>query len=317
MTFSARRASLAFGAAFLPLLLLHACKRPPSPSAADAQTPVASASSEPFPSASVEPPPEAACAVAFAGYPGGPSPGDDLSTVPVPLRVPQDASLTIAVRRTGHQVRIKGPAILRPCTREEPDVILLASGDAAVQGTVPIRPGAELFLATPAFVAVFGRATVRVNATPSLSSWDIEEGEVTITNLDTPKTFTTSKDKGSLKRYEDGGVLLTRCGVQATSAASAESMLLAFQQPDAAPPLPSASIGILTAQVIKHARERVLDCAFAQAHALACDLLRGEADAAVPGCANGYEKVREHLARAVAPSPIPPGSPPPKAAASP
>lgn len=256
----------------------------------------------------------AACAVAYASYPagGGPAPGDDLSNAPVPVRVPEGASLTIAVRRSGHEVRIRGPALVRPCTHEEPDVILVATGEASVEGTSPVRPGSEIFLATPAFVAVLGRATLRVNAGHAQSSWDIDDGEVTITNLDTPKTV-NGKDKGSLKRFEDGGILLTRCGVQAAAAASAERLLLGFSQPDAAPPLPSASIGILTAQQIKHARERILDCAFAEGFAMSCDALSAESDTTAPGCAgHSYVKVREHIARAIASGPIPPGSPPQK-----
>jgi hypothetical protein len=258
--------------------------------------------------------PNAACAVAYASFPlgGAPVPGEDLSNAPVPLRVPENASLTIAVRRTGHEVRIKGPAVVRPCTHDEPDVVLIATGEASLDASAPVRPGAEIFLATPAFVAVLGRASLRVTASSSLSSWDVESGEVTITNLDTPKVV-SGKDKGALKRFEDGGLLLTRCGVQAAAAASAERLLLGFSQGDAAPPLPSASIGILTAQQIKHARERVLDCALAESFALSCDQLAEGSGAAAPGCAgNSYVKVREHIARATASGPIPPGSPPPK-----
>jgi hypothetical protein len=117
-----------------------------------------------------------------------------------------------------------------------------------------------------------------------------------------------------LTRFEDGGILLTRCAVQAAAAASAERMLLGFTAADAAPPLPSASIGILTAQQIRHARERILDCAFAEAFALSCDQL-STADAGTPGCGgSSYVKVRDHIARAVASGPIPPGSPPLKPA---
>lgn len=264
------------------------------------------------PSSTAPAAPNAACAVAYASYPGGggPSPGDDLSNVAVPLVVPEGSALTIAVRGTGHQVHIKGPAILRPCTHDEPDVVLLASGDASVESATPVRPGSEMFLATPAFVAVFGRATVRIRALPGHATWEIDEGPVTITNLDIPKTF-KEKDKGLLTRFEDGGILLTRCSVQAAAAASAERMLLGFMAPGAAPPLPSASIGILTAQQIRHARERILDCAFAEAFALSCDQLASATDAGAPGCGgSSYVKVREHIARAVASGPIPPGSPP-------
>ncbi len=280
----------------------------------DAHPPVASASAPSAETdAAVHAPaaPPAACAVAFGGWQGGPAPGDDLSNAAVPLRVPEGASLTIAVRGTGHHVRVKGPAAVRPCTHDDPDVVLVASGEAATDAQAPIRPGAELFLATPAFVAVVGKAAVRVVASPTgVSSWEVDDGEATITNLDTTKNA-AAKDRGALKRFELPGILLTRCGVQAASAAAAERMLLGMVATDAAPPLPSASIGILTAQQIKHARERVLDCAFAQVVGVACDLAAEGADAA-PGCAShGYQKVREHVARSVASAAIPPGSPPP------
>lgn len=292
-----------------------ACPRKNDLAVNDAAPP-ATTTSYVTPSSSVPMAPNAACAVAYASYPSGPAPtpGDDLSNVHVPMSVPEGGSLTIAVRRTGHEVQIKGPALVRPCTRDEPDVVLVAVGEASVSGTSPIRPGSELFLATPAFVAVFGRATMRVRSLLPQSSWEIDDGDVTITNLDVPKLVKDKeKDRGFYKRFEDGGILLTRCGVQAAAAASAERLLLGFTTANAAPPLPSASIGILTAQQIKHARERVLDCAFAEAFALACDQLALESDAMAPGCGGiSYVKVREHIARAIASGPIPPGSPPPK-----
>jgi hypothetical protein len=293
-----------------------ACPKKNDSVATDAAAPAPTKSFATTPSGSVPSSPNAACAVAYASYPSGqgPSPGDDLSNVVVPMVVPEGASITIVVRRTGHEVRVKGPAILRPCTHDEPDVVLVATGEASVEGTTPIRPGSELFLATPAFVAVFGRATLRVRSLLPQSSWEIDDGDVTITNLDVPKQVKDKdKDKGFYKRFEDGGILLTRCGVQAAAAASAERLLLGFTAPDAAAPLPSSSIGILTAQQIKHARERVLDCAFAEAFALACDQLALESDAQAPGCGGiSYVKVREHIARAIASGPIPPGSPPAK-----
>lgn len=261
----------------------------------------------------------APCSVATASYPagGGPALGEDLSRAPVPLRVPDGASLTIAVRATGHQVLVKGPAVLRACTADDPEVILLANGFVSTDGAAPVRPGAELFVATPSFVAIVSRATMRVRAAAANGAWEVDDGEVTITNLDQPK-LVVGKDRGSLKRYEEGGVLVTRCGVQAAAAAAAERMLHGLELGDAAAPLPSASVGILTMRRTKLARERVLDCAFAEAFALSCDWLSGEADAAVPGCAaGGYLRVREHEAKAIVSGPIPPGAPPPKPSASP
>ncbi len=130
-----------------------------------------------------------------------------------------------------------------------------------------MRPGAELYLATPGFVAIIGKASVKVHAGVEASTYDAEDS-ATFTNLDQSRTVDPGA-KGAFKRYEEGATLITRCGVQVTAVASAESMLLGLTK-DAGPPLPAASIGILTAQQIKHARERSLDCAFAGAHALAC-----------------------------------------------
>lgn len=283
--------------------------------------PDAPSTATPTTSASVVAPPavDVPCSVAAASYPagGGPAVGEDLSRAPVPMRVPEGASLTIAVRATGHLVLVKGPAVLRACTADDPEVVLLANGFVSTDVAAPVRPGAELFVATPAFVAIVPRATLRVRASAANATWEVDEGEVTITNLDQPK-LAVGKDRGSLKRYEEGGVLVTRCGVQAAAAATAERMLRNLELGDATAPLPSASVGILTVRRTKLARERVLDCAFAEAYALSCDWLSGEADAAVAGCASGgYLRVREHVAKAVASGPIPPGPPPPKPSASP
>lgn len=269
-----------------------------------------------LPSVVVNAAPTAACVVAYVTWPtasGGPTPGEDLEKYPPRFVVPEGASVSISVRRTGHEIRIKGPAVFRGCTKDEPDVVLLASGDAAIEGTAPVQPGSEVFIATPAFVAVVSRATIRVHASINLSSWEVDDGDVNITNLDTP-THVSGKNKGTLKRYEDGGVLLTRCGVQAAAAASAERMLLRYSQ-DSGPPLPAASIGVLTAQQIRHQRERVLDCAFAEAFGLGCDDAGATSDAPPAGCTLGYARVREHIGRSITPQPLPPGSPIPDAAA--
>jgi hypothetical protein len=105
-------------------------------------------------------------------------------------------------------------------------------------------------------------------------------------------------------------VLVTRCGVQVTAVASAESMLLGLAK-DAGPPLPAASIGILTAQQIKHARERSLDCAFAGAFALACDhwTKTGEKVAATACKRVSYAALTSHVAVASSAWALPPGSP--------
>jgi len=260
--------------------------------------------------------PNAACVVAYANYPGGggPSPGDDLSNVAVPMTLPSGASLTISVRKTGHEVTLKGPAVFRPCTHLDPDVVLVASGDVSTDRLSPIRPGTEIFVATPACVAIVGRATLRLEVGPDGTGYSVDEGAAEITNLDTPK-LAREKDNGVFKRYEGGGVLLTRCGVQTAGAASTERMLakIAAAGGDASP-LPSASIGVLTAELMKHARERVLDCAFALAFALSCDVLakeKGDAGLAKSGCQGGYSDAQGHISKSAASQDLPPGSPPP------
>lgn len=306
--------------AFGPLSLLFlgaACDRKPKPPGPATTAPpigpdgdaLAAASSSAVPKPSTRPP---VCVVAYATPPPGGGawfkPGDDVSEAPVPIVVPTGASLTLSVRRTGHEVTLKGPATFRPCTHAEPDAVLLADGDASTDRNSNVRPGAELYLATPGFVAIVGKATVKVHAGVETSTYDAEDS-ATFTNLDQSRTVDPGA-KGAFKRYEEGATLITRCGVQVTAVASAESMLLGLTK-DAGPPLPAASIGILTAQQIKHARERSLDCAFAGAYALACDAWTkaGEKVAATACKRVTYAGLTSHLAVAASVWVLPPGSP--------
>jgi hypothetical protein len=274
---------------------------------------IATSAQPPMPTADAAPPLPVACAVAYASYPAGdaPKPGDDLSDVKVPMRVPAGASLTLGIRKSGHELTIEGPAIFRPCTRAEPDVVLLVSGHARNEGAVTIRPGTELFVATPSGVAVIGRAGLLLSVSSASTSWELTDGEATFTDLDTTTPLVPGK-KGTSKRFADGGLLLTRCGVQAASVANTERLLLGGV--DGGAPLPAASVGILTAESIKHAREKVLDCAFAEAFGLSCDLLTSEGtpkDKAGSGCKGGYEGVLSYIAKVSAPGALPPGTPAP------
>lgn len=282
------------------------------------------------PSSSAPAQPTAACVVAYASSPVGVSAGvavgDDLSDVAAPMRVAAGVSITIELRRSGHQVTIHGPAALRPCTRAEPDVVLLASGEATTDTFANVRPGAEMFLATPSFVAIFGRATLKVRVEPSTASYQVDAGEVDITSLDTTR-HAKAHDDDYVRRYEDGGVLQTRCLVQATSAASATRLLDAIGR-DAGPALPASSVGILAVEQMKHTRERTLDCAFAAAFALSCDL--NDADRAAmtgdevarslgkSGCAGGLAQTERRMAKAAASFTLPEWGPhPPVPSASP
>jgi hypothetical protein len=238
------------------------------------------------------------------------------------MRVPEGASLTIALRRTGHEVTFQGPAVFRPCTKDDPDVVLVASGHVSTNETSPVRPGTEIFIATPSLVAVVARASIDLAVSASKTDWILASGEATLTTLDATKTPQKS-EHGSQKRFSDGGLLLTRCGVQATASANAERLLAQMGTdagPDAPAPLPSASIGVLAAEEIKHARERVLDCAFVEAFALSCDVVAKEGtvkEKAESGCKGGYSDVQAYLAKAVASTALPPGSPPPSPSAVP
>ena len=257
-----------------------------------------------------------ACAVAYANYPagGGPKPGDDLSDVSaggVPMRVPAGASLTLAIRKSGHELTIDGPAVFRPCTRAEPEVVLLVSGHARTEGAVSIRPGTELFLATPSGVLIIGRAGLLLSVASSSTAWELLDGVATFTDLDTTRSLEPG-NKGTSKRFSDGGLLLTRCGVQAASLANTERLLIG--DVDGGTPLPAASIGVLTAESIKHAREKVLDCSFAESFGLSCDLIAKEGspkDKAQSGCGGGYDSVLAYIAKVSAPGALPPGTPTP------
>jgi hypothetical protein len=252
--------------------------------------------------------PPAACAAAYVSWPGGPAIGADLSQQPVPMRLPAGASITIAVRQSGHEITIRGPAAVRACTADEPDVILVAEGTATVEGTSPVRPGTEVYLATPSLVAIVPRASIKLEVEAKETTWEVVTGPATITDLDTTRAA-GDHEKGTMKRFDDGELLLTRCGVQTTAAASADKMLRDLAAPDASVALPASSVGILAAAQVKHARERALDCSFAEAFALSCDV-------AALGCKHGYAGVREYLAKAAQLSPLPPGMPVAKASAS-
>ena len=172
--------------------------------------------------------------------------------------------------------------------------------------------------ATPSCVAVLHRTTIRLTVTAGGTGFSVDEGDATLTSLDVVKP-SHDKDAGYFKRFENGGLLLTRCGVQVAAAASAERMLgrIALGGPGPAP-LPSASIGVLTVEHIKHSREKVLDCAFAEAFGLSCDAIASEKGAApAAGCQGGYAKVLEHIAKAASAQELPPGSPSPRPSASP
>jgi hypothetical protein len=260
----------------------------------------------PKPMADAAPPVPVACAVGYVKYPAGavdpPKPGDDLSDVTVPMRVPEGASLTIAIRKSGHELTLDGPVVFRPCTRAEPEVVLIVSGHARNEGAVTIRPGTELFIGTPSGVAIVGRAGLLLSVSAATTAWELVDGEATFTDLDTTTPLVPGK-KGSSKRFGDGGLLLTRCGVQAASVANTERLLLGGV--DGGAPLPAASVGILTAESIKHAREKVLDCAFAEAFGLSCD------EKAAGGCKGGYASVLAYVAKVSAPGALPPGTPAP------
>jgi hypothetical protein len=268
------------------------------------------------------------CAVAYVAYPSdvpGPNPGDDLSGIIVPYRVPERASLTIAMRRTGHEVTIQGPAVVRPCTKAEPDVILVASGHVSTNETAPVRPGTEIFIATPSLVAIVARASIDLAVSSSKTDWIHSSGEATVTTLDTTNVLHKG-EKGSQKRFSDGGLLLTRCGVQTTATANAERLLAAMGTdagPDAPAAASSADIGELAAEEIKHTRERILDCAFVEAFALSCDAIAKEGtpkEKSESGCKGGYSDVQSYLAKAAAApasSALPPGSAAPSVSAVP
>jgi hypothetical protein len=271
--------------------------------------PDSDANAKPAPSTTT-PPPSApvACTAAYVSWPGGPAVGADLTHWPIPMKLPEGASITIAVRMTGHEVTIKGPAVVRPCTLEAPDAILVAQGTATVEGTSPVRPGTEIYIATPSLVAIVPRATIRLEVAAKETIWEVSAGPATITDLDTTRAA-NDHEKGTMKRFDDGELLLTRCGVQVSAAASSDRILRELASPDASVALPASSVGVLAAAQVKHARERALDCAFAEAFALSCD-------AEGLGCKHGYAGVRAYIDKAAQAQTLPPGMPVPRPSAS-
>ncbi|GAC1581410.1 MAG: hypothetical protein NVS3B20_12150 [Polyangiales bacterium] len=249
--------------------------------------------------------PNAACAVAYVNYPTGtvaPHPGDDLSAAQVPMRIPAGASLTIAVRKTSHELTLRGPAVFRPCTNDEPEVILVAMGEAVTDGATPIQPGSELIVATPSCVAVVGRASLRLRVDATVTHYEFDEGAVSLTNLEVMKR-PSHPEVGDFQRVASGGPLLTRCGEQAAGVASAERRLgqIALGGPGA-PQLPASSIGALTAEQITHAREKQLDCSLVEAFALSCEAASsagvfGRLPNPSLGCLGGYQGVKQYVAK--------------------
>lgn len=277
----------------------------PTPSASS----IGSAETSARPSTDASAHREPACAIAYVKGTHAYAPGDDVSAVKS-IALPAGASVTLAVRRTGHEVTVLGPALFRPCTDDEPDVVLVASGTIDLDFAVTVRPGAEVFIASPSTVAVVQRATIRLEVSESSTAWTLDKGDATITDLDTSISVSDT-GHGLAKRYRDGGVLLTRCGVQAASVATTERLLASAGT--AASPVASSSIGALTAEHIKHARERVLDCSFAEAFGLSCDAFASaRPDDKATGCRGGYDAAVAFIAKSTASSALPPGSPPGK-----
>ncbi len=297
--------------------LAVACSRstttsnPPAPTT---NAPVTT-SAKPSVTSPIAPEKVVACAIAYVVYPSdataAPSPGDDVSDATVPIRIPAGGSLTLSVRKTGHEITIVGPGAVRPCTLAEPDVVLVALGQVKTEYANSIRPGTELFIGTPSAVAVIGRASLDLVVEHEVTKWQLQKGDAFLTNLDAPKT-PKDGDSGVFKRPTDGGLLLTRCGVQAASVANTERLLLSAGSDAGVAALPSASIGILTAESIKHAREKVLDCAFSEVFGISCDVLALEGNAkqkSGSGCKGGYADVLSYVAKVSAPSALPPGAP--------
>jgi hypothetical protein len=245
-----------------------------------------------------------ACSVeAVSGWTdaGAPKVGDDVSAASQPVRIPAGATLAIRVALTQHRVLFTGPAVLRPCTHEEPDLLLLAEGSASIEPKSGLEKQLDAYVATPGVVAIVGTTPLSMSVVSGSTSYDIPKGEVM---LDTSEMVHTGMGKGTLPRFESAGLALSRCVSQAASSTAAARMIESIAS-DAGPPLPAASVAVLTVQAEKHHRLARSECGIAQAMALACDDMPKK-DAA---CFASWASTSAQVARAMTLVDLPPGTP--------
>lgn len=285
---------------------------PPSSASASASSSAsASAAASAASTADAVKPPPPVCIVKSATWPAGteaPKAGADLAPLGAPLRIPAGATLAMEVLRTGHVITFTGPATFRACTREEPDLVIVATGLVTVEppaGTKPDAKLAEIAVATPGAVAY--AATI---------PFKLSVGMVTVADVAKPEVIFGTSENGEkhivgqykFRRDESGGLILSRCVVQAASDSATERLQKQIAA-DAGPPLPSASVSALGVEAIKHRRLATTDCGVAQAHMLLCDVANADKTEGAEGCHGTYESAHAEIVKARRPVDLPPGTP--------
>lgn len=283
---------------------------PPSTSSSSSAG-AASASGSASSTAEAPKPPPPACIVKSATWPAGteaPKVGADLAALGAPARVPAGATLAMQVVRTGHVITLTGPAAFRACTPEEPDLVILASGLITVEppeGTKPDAKLAEIAVATPGAVAYAAAVPFKLNV-GLVTIADVPKGYVHFGTSENGEKVIIGQYK--FRRDDSGGLILSRCVVQASSDAATERLQKQIAA-DAGPPLPSASVSALGAEAIKHRRLATTDCGVAQAHMLLCDVATADKTEGADGCLGTYASAHAEIAKARRPVDLPPGTP--------
>ncbi len=284
---------------------------PPSTSSSASSSTSASGAASTSASVATAPKPPPACIVKSATWPAGteaPKVGDDLAPLGAPARVPAGATLAMEVVRTGHVITFTGPAAFRACTPEEPDLVIVASGLVTVEppaGTKPDAKLAEIGVATPGAVAYAAAIPFKLNV-----------GVVTMADVTKPEVIFGTSENGEkhivgqykFRRDESGGLVLSRCVVQASSDSATERLQKQIAA-DAGPPLPSASVAVLGVEAAKHRRLAMTDCGVAQAYMLLCDVAVADKTEGSDGCAGTYASAHAEIVKARRPVDLPPGTP--------
>jgi hypothetical protein len=296
---------------------------PPSTSSSAAAASASPAVSTSASTVEAPKPPPPACIVKLATWPAGtegPKVGADLTSLlardardtrdtrDAPMRVPAGATLAMEVVRTGHVVTFTGPAAFRACTPEEPDLVIIATGLVTVEppaGTKPDAKLAELAVATPGAVAYAGAIPFKLNV-----------GMVTVADVSKPEVIFGTSENGEkhivgqykFRRDDSGGLILSRCVVQAASDSATERLQKQIAA-DAGPPLPSSSVSALAVEAVKHRRLATTDCGVAQAHMLLCDVATADKTEGAEGCLGTYGSAHAEIVKARRPVDLPPGTP--------
>jgi hypothetical protein len=109
-------------------------------------------------------------------------PGAPLDASPW-LTLAPEATLVIKHVRTAREIRIVGPARVRPCPEGEEEALLLARGTLLATPGAGARPGAEVFVATPQGVVTYADARLRLHVEDRSVVVSVEVGSASLAGV--------------------------------------------------------------------------------------------------------------------------------------